>query len=163
MVKRFGSRKLDIDIWREMMDRKEKFNENFCEFFDDMMDLRYKPTKEIPDVDIFNLIKQNSARCIRYHVYPQPINSIEDLFAACSVIETVFSKDKDSRISNEVTRLKPRNTVFEIASSECVESEETDDDDVEEKCLWVEAIFQSQHEQISKTPKNLSGKYPAQR
>ena len=62
MVKRFGSRKLGFDIWTEMTDRKQKFNEKFVELFDDMMDLREKLTKKIPDVEIVKLIKQNSAR-----------------------------------------------------------------------------------------------------
>ena len=53
------------------------------------MDLRVKLTKEVPDVEIVKLIKQNCARYIRNLLYPQPINSIEDLFEACIEIETV--------------------------------------------------------------------------
>ena len=74
MVKRFGSRKLGFDIWTEMTDRKQKFNEKFVEFFDDMVDLREKLTKEKPDVEIVKLVKQNFARYIRNLAYPQPNN-----------------------------------------------------------------------------------------
>ena len=65
-------------------------------------------------------------------------------------------------MSNEVAKLKPRNTVCEIAEGEWEESEDTDADDVGEQGGCVEAISQSQQQQRTKTPKHLNRKYPAQ-
>ena len=84
-------------------------------------------------------------------MYPQSINLIEDLFEACIEIETVFSKDKDPRMSNEVTKMKPRKSVCEIAEGEWEESADTDEDDVEGQGGCVEAI--SQESKNTKTPK----------
>ena len=94
---RFGSRKLDLDIWREMTDRKQGPKEKFVDFYDSILDLRGKLTKDLPDSEIIKLIKQNSARFIRNMVYPQAIGSIEELFEACLEVETTFSQYDEAK------------------------------------------------------------------
>ena len=122
---RFGSRKLDLDIWREMTDRKQGPKEKFVDFYDAIIDLRGKLSKDLPDSEIIKLIKQNSSRFIRNMVYPQSIGSIEELFEACLEVETTFSQyDESKRQQSNQPSFKPTNKhVYAINDSGELEEE----------------------------------------
>ena len=133
LLHRFGSRKMDLDIWREMTERKQGPKEKFVEFYDGMLDLREKLTKDLPDADVIKLIKQNASRFIRNMVYPQAINTIEELFEACIEVETAFSQTDQSNIKRNpqnsfpTSKTNPK-TVFAVEEDEEEDRVEEEED-----------------------------------
>mgnify|MGYP004573138529 CR=1 FL=1 len=97
LIHRFGSRKSDLTIWREMTERKQGQKEKFVDYFDAMIDLREQLTNDLPESEVIKLIKMNASRFIRNMVYPQTLSTIDDLFEACLEVESSFSQYEEAK------------------------------------------------------------------
>ena len=148
---RFGSRKLDLDIWKEMTERKQGHKEKFVEFYDAILDLRDKLSNDLPDREVIKLIKQNATRFIRNMVYPQKIETVEELFEACIEVETAFSQYEEPKRTFPQQSQPKQRTAFAISEAgENVDRYEWTDD---EEIAVVDVQRHKQNQQKRSTQK----------
>lgn len=88
----WGSRETDIEIWRKMLSRRQKPNESFDKFWEDMRAMSYR-LKYTPDsVDLIGLIRGNVLPEIELSLVADKTVSLSDFIKACRAADDVLKK-----------------------------------------------------------------------
>lgn len=88
----WGSRETDIEIWRKMLARRQRPNETFDKFWEEMRTMVYR-LKYIPDsADLIGLIRGNVLPEIELSLVADKTLSVPDFIKACRVADDIVKK-----------------------------------------------------------------------
>lgn len=107
----WGSRETDVEIWRKMLSRRQKPNETFDKFWEDMRAMSYRLKYNPDSVDMIGLIRGNVLPEIELSLVADKTASLSDFIKACRAADDILKK------SSNVYGAKPfgfRKTVNEI-------------------------------------------------
>lgn len=88
----WGSRETDIEIWRKMLARRQRPNESFDKFWEDMRAMIYRLKYNPDPSDVMGLIRGNVLPEIELSLVADKTASLPDFIKACRVADDVLKK-----------------------------------------------------------------------
>lgn len=125
----FGGRQSDADISNMMWSRKQRYNESFEDFFDDIIKLNARLSVSKSDLEIINILKSNCSNRIVSGVYNYTTKNAQDFKRQCvkyeNEVERRFKNSnsaytkKISEMENPWNEPKASDKEVKINESEC--------------------------------------------
>lgn len=90
LLQRYRNPKSDLEIMRDLMDRKQGVWESTEDFFSSIHKMRSRLRMQLPEVELVRILKRNLNERIGRLVYPQAVYSLDQLRMACRDAEDAF-------------------------------------------------------------------------
>lgn len=118
----FGGRQSDADISNMMWSRKQKYNESFEDFFDEILKLNSCLSISKHDLEIINILKSNCTNRIVSGVYNYTTNNAQDFKRQCMKYENEVdrrfksSNNNSSNFNKNISEIE--STLLDLKSKE---------------------------------------------
>lgn len=119
LAERYPSKDSDVDLWRKLINRKQKPGESFDDFVDNIERIYYRMAEQPTDQQLVNVIRDNLNSDISTHIGLNRTNSLVALKYIAREAEKLAAKLKPVAHNKSYSRY-----VSEVAESDCCDRQE---------------------------------------
>ena len=144
----FQSMTSDFEVMRDIVERKEQYNDTVDEFFHAVVKLRAKLLKPVPEYDFIRIIKRYLKDSIARIVYPMSVYSVDQLRHECYQIEQSFVR-KDRVPAQNMNRFQQPTRAPQVHEVELSTEHQREEDYVEYEVEEVRALNQNRNATVA--------------
>lgn len=106
LLQQYQSARSDMEIMRDLVERKQLPGETIDAYFHAMSDMRARLTQNVPEDQMVRMIKANMKESISKYVWSMPVSTVNDLRIECREAEKTFGRRERPTvpIQNRFTR-----------------------------------------------------------